>query len=50
MDGEVGFIVAPRGRLLAAFRFGIAAGRIDHIDVVSDPTRLRTLDLAVLDD
>jgi len=48
VNGAVGVIVAPQGRLLMVLRFTIGRGRIVAIDVVSDPARLRRLDLAVL--
>jgi len=48
VNGAVGVIVAPQGRLLMVLRFTIGRGRILAIDVVSDPARLRRLDLAVL--
>jgi RNA polymerase sigma factor (sigma-70 family) len=49
VNGTVGFVVAPLGRLRIAFGFTISDDRIIGIDVVSDPQRLRTLELAVLD-
>ena len=48
VNGAVGVIVAPQGRLVMVLRFTIGRGRIVAIDVVSDPARLRRLDLAVL--
>src|SRR5207248_6177626 len=41
VNGAVGVIVAPQGRLLMVLRFTIGRGRIVAIDVVSDPARLR---------
>jgi RNA polymerase sigma-70 factor (ECF subfamily) len=49
VDGAIGAVVAPRGRLLLVLGFTIANGRIVAIDTVADPERLRQLDLAVLD-
>ncbi len=49
VDGAVGVVVAPRGRLVAALRLTVAGDRIAAIDVVTDPARLARLDLAVLD-
>jgi RNA polymerase sigma-70 factor (ECF subfamily) len=49
VDGTIGAVVAPRGRLFLALRFTIAAGRISAIEVISEPERLDALDLAVLD-
>jgi len=50
VNGAVGVVVAPQGRLLMVLRFTIARGRIVEIDAVSEPERLRQLDLAVLKD
>jgi RNA polymerase sigma-70 factor (ECF subfamily) len=48
VNGDVGVVVAPRGRLFRALSFTIARGKIVRIDVIGDPARLRELDLAVL--
>ena len=50
VDGRVGAVVAPRGRLLMVLDFTIADGKIAAIDVVADPERLAQLDLAMLSD
>jgi RNA polymerase sigma factor (sigma-70 family) len=50
VNGAVGIVVAPRGRLFTVLGFTISAGKIVEIDVIADPGRLRQLDLAVLDD
>jgi RNA polymerase sigma-70 factor (ECF subfamily) len=50
VNGAVGVVVAPRGRLLMVLDFTIARGKIVAIDAVADPARLRQLDLMVLDD
>ncbi len=50
VNGAVGVVVAPRGRLLAVLGFTIRGGKIVEIDAIADPTRLRQLDLAVLDE
>ncbi|MFC5916344.1 sigma-70 family RNA polymerase sigma factor [Streptomyces pulveraceus] len=49
VNGAVGVIVAPRGRLVCVLAFVIVDGRIAEYDVIADPARLRRLDLAVLD-
>jgi RNA polymerase sigma factor (sigma-70 family) len=49
VNGAVGLVVAPRGKLVMVLRFTIKDGKIAEIDVVADPERLRQLDLAVLD-
>lgn len=48
INGEVGIVIAPRGRLFRALRFAFAAGKIAQIDVVGDPADLAALDLAML--
>ena len=50
VDGTVGIIAAPRGRLVAALRFTLAGDKIAAIDVITDATRLQALELAVLDE
>lgn len=49
VGGDVGLVVAPRGRLLYVVTVAVAGGRISSYEVIADPARLRTLDLAVLD-
>jgi RNA polymerase sigma factor (sigma-70 family) len=48
VDGEVGVVVAPRGRLLIALTFTVDNDRIAAYEVIADPARLRRLSLAVL--
>lgn len=48
VDGDVGIVVAPRGKLFLALRFTIANGKIKQLDVIGDPAHLAKLDLAVL--
>jgi hypothetical protein len=50
VNGAVGVVVAPRGRLVMVLCFTIARGKIVAIDAVGDPEPLRQLDLAVLTD
>jgi hypothetical protein len=50
VNGAVGLVMAPRGRLFLVLGFTITEGRVTEIDVIADPDRLRHLDLAVLDD
>jgi RNA polymerase sigma factor (sigma-70 family) len=50
VNGVVGAVVAPRGRLALVLQFTIAGGRIAEMDVISSPERLRRLELAVLDE
>ncbi|MFF3665735.1 sigma-70 family RNA polymerase sigma factor [Microtetraspora malaysiensis] len=48
VNGAVGVVVAPRGRLVLAVTFAIENDKIVEYDVIADPARLRNLDLAVL--
>ena len=50
VNGEVGVVLAPHGKLLLAITFTFAgeADRITSYDVVGDPDRLSRLSLAVL--
>jgi RNA polymerase sigma-70 factor, ECF subfamily len=50
VNGAVGLVMAPRGRLFLVLGFTITDSKITEIDVIADPDRLRQLDLAVLDD
>lgn len=49
LNGSLGVVVAPRGRLALALVLTIEQDRITAITVVSDPAQLRRLDLAVVD-
>jgi RNA polymerase sigma factor (sigma-70 family) len=49
VNGDMGIVVAPGGRLLAAIRLTIKDTKITEIDVIGNPARLRELDLAVLE-
>src|SRR5487761_653916 len=48
VNGSVGLVWAPHGRLLRVLSFTITRGKIVEIDILADPARLRQLDLAVL--
>lgn len=50
VNGAVGLVFAPRGRLSRALSFTIARGKIVQAEAIADPERLRQLDLAVLND
>jgi RNA polymerase sigma factor (sigma-70 family) len=45
VDGGVGLVMAPRGRLVRALRFGFSDGRIAAIEIIADPARLGELDV-----
>jgi RNA polymerase sigma factor (sigma-70 family) len=49
VNGAVGVVVAPRGRLFRVLSFTFAGDKIAQIDVIGDPARLAGLELAVLD-
>jgi RNA polymerase sigma-70 factor, ECF subfamily len=49
INGSVGVVVAPSGRLLLVLQLTITNGKIAGIDVVADPERLAQMELAVLD-
>lgn len=48
VNGSVGVIVAPRGRLLMVIRFTIQNGKIIELESIADPERVRLLDLSIL--
>jgi RNA polymerase sigma-70 factor (ECF subfamily) len=48
VNGSVGVVVAPYGRLLSILDLSIREGKITEITVISDLARLRQLHLAVL--
>ncbi len=50
VNGQVGIIAAPRGRLLYVIKFTVNHGKITEVDLISDPERICQLDLAVLGD
>ncbi len=49
VDGTVGLVVAPRGRLLIALTLRVEDERITAYEVIADPGRLRRLELALLE-
>jgi RNA polymerase sigma-70 factor, ECF subfamily len=50
VNGNVGVVLAPRGRLFGVGVITIRHGRIVEAELVADPERLRQLEIAVLDD
>jgi RNA polymerase sigma-70 factor (ECF subfamily) len=48
IDGDVGVVVAPHGRLYVALTFTIDNDKITGYDVIADPVRLQRLRIAVL--
>ncbi|MCF3148296.1 sigma factor [Streptomyces platensis] len=49
VNGTVGILVAPRGRLLLVLTLTVEGERITAYEVIADPEHVRHLDLAVLD-
>jgi RNA polymerase sigma-70 factor (ECF subfamily) len=49
VDGSVGLVMAPRGRLVRALRFTFSSGRIATIEIISDPARVGELDVSTVD-
>jgi RNA polymerase sigma-70 factor (ECF subfamily) len=49
VNGVVGLVWAPGGRLLRVIRFVITKRKIVQVEVIADPARLRGLDVAILD-
>jgi RNA polymerase sigma factor (sigma-70 family) len=50
VNGSVGLVMAPLGRLFLVLAFTIQGDQITEIDIIAAPDRLRVLDLAILDD
>jgi RNA polymerase sigma factor (sigma-70 family) len=48
IDGAVGIVFAPAGRLQVVLALTVSGRQISAIDVIADPERLRELELAVL--
>ena len=46
VDGSVGIILAPAGRLERVLRFTITDGKIRECDIIVNPERLRSLEIA----
>lgn len=49
VDGSVALIWAPGGQLRRVLKLRIDDGRISQIEIIGDPTRLREMDIAVVD-
>jgi len=50
INGAVGLILAPNGRLSRVLSFRIANGKIVDVEIIADPERLKHLELGVLED
>jgi len=49
VDGRIGAVVAPGGRLLFVLAIRVEGDRVVEVDVVGEPARLREIDLRVVD-
>jgi RNA polymerase sigma-70 factor (ECF subfamily) len=49
VDGAVGIVVAPKGKLALVLRFGVVGDKISEIDIAAAPQRLSRFSLALLD-
>ncbi len=50
VNGSVGLVWAPGGRLLRGLIFTLTSGKIAQVEIIANPARLRNLKLAVLTD
>jgi RNA polymerase sigma factor (sigma-70 family) len=50
VNGAAGVVITLGGQPVAVMGFTVSGGKIVEIDAITDPDRLRALDLAVLDD
>jgi len=48
INGSVGLVLAPRGKLSRALIFTFATAKVARVEVIGDPAHLRELDIAVL--
>jgi RNA polymerase sigma-70 factor (ECF subfamily) len=48
INGSVGLILAPHGKLSRALTFTFTNAEVTQVEVIGDPARLRELDIAVL--
>jgi RNA polymerase sigma-70 factor, ECF subfamily len=49
VNGAAGLVFAPRGRLSRALSFKIEGGKILEVEIITDPERLRQLNLTALE-
>ncbi|MFI5607025.1 sigma-70 family RNA polymerase sigma factor [Amycolatopsis sp. NPDC051903] len=48
VDGAVGLVLAPAGRLAGALKVTVVAGRVTAYEVIADPDRLGKVEIALL--
>jgi RNA polymerase sigma-70 factor (ECF subfamily) len=49
VNGAVGLVLAPHGKLQRVLSFTVSGGKIAEVDIIADPKRLQELDLAILE-
>lgn len=49
VNGAIGVVVAPQGKLQYVLQYLIRDERIAEVELISDPVRIRSLDLSLLD-
>jgi ketosteroid isomerase-like protein len=49
VNGAVGLVMAPHGRVVRALTFKVVGGKISEIEVIGDPARLAELDVSSID-
>jgi len=49
IDGSIGLIFAPRGKLVRALMFTFDNAKVTRVEAIGDPARLRELEIAVLE-
>lgn len=47
VNGSIGVIAAPQGKLLYVLQFTLKNGKISEVDLISDSARIRKLDLSI---
>jgi RNA polymerase sigma-70 factor (ECF subfamily) len=50
VNGRPGLVMAPRGHLVVALAFTVVEDLVTEVDVIADPDRLRSVEVAVLGD
>jgi len=48
VNGSVGLVWAPRGRLMRVVTFALKRGKIAEVEIIAEPARLGELELAIL--
>jgi RNA polymerase sigma-70 factor (ECF subfamily) len=48
VDGNVGLVVAPRGRLSRVLLLTFSGDKIARLEIIADPARLHALEIAML--